>query len=76
MTQEDTQDKGQAVGGDVSAESNLLSDAEANQIGSSGGAGARQEPGADASEEFIDEHVSGENAPGAKNSSISRESQD
>ncbi|MFB9995074.1 hypothetical protein ACFFLM_24290 [Deinococcus oregonensis] len=74
MTQHDAQDKGHADGGDVSAETGQLSETEAQQMGAENGRGARQEQGAQASEEYVDEHISGTNDPAAKNSTTSRES--
>lgn len=74
MTQDDSQAKTHADGGDVSADTEQLSDAEASEMGSQNGRGARQEQGAEASDEYVDEHISGGNDPAAKNSTITRES--
>lgn len=58
--------------GDMNADAESLSSAEAQQMGAGVGRGARDEPGAQASDEYIEEHVqSGSDQP-AGNSEISR----
>ena len=60
--------------GEVSAEAEELSSQEQAQLHVSHGRGGQSVDGADPSDEQIDEHVSGDNQPGAKNAEINRES--
>ena len=60
--------------GEVSAEAGQLSSQEQAQLHVSHGRGGQEVDGADPSDEQIDEHVSGDNQPGAKNAEINRES--
>ena len=60
--------------GEVSAEAGQDSSQEQAQLHVSHGRGGQEVDGADPSDEQIDEHVSGDNQPGAKNSEINRES--
>lgn len=67
-------DQSNADTGDMNAEAESLSSAEAQQMGAGARRGARSEPGAEASDEYIEEHVqSGTDQP-AGNSEISRSS--
>lgn len=52
---------------DVSPETENLSSEEMAQMGVAHGRGGESVDGADPSDEQIDEHVSGDNQPGAKN---------
>jgi len=58
--------------GDMNADAEGLSSAEAQQMGAGAGRGARNEPGAQASEEYVEEHVQGDSDQPANNSEISR----
>ncbi|WP_019009130.1 hypothetical protein [Deinococcus aquatilis] len=58
--------------GDMNADTESLSSAEAQQMGAGAGRGARNEPGAQASDEYIEEHVQGDSDQPAGNSEISR----
>ncbi len=58
--------------GDVSADTESLSDQEREQMGVSHGRGGESVDGADPSDEQIDSHVSGDNQPGAKNADTNR----
>lgn len=60
--------------GEVSAGAEGLSSQEQAQLHVSHGRGGQEVDGADPSDEQIDEHVSGDNQPGAKNAEINRES--
>ena len=60
--------------GEVSAEAGQLSSQEQAQLHVSHGRGGQEVDGADPSDEQIDEHISGDNQPGAKNAEINRES--
>ncbi|GAA5535034.1 hypothetical protein [Deinococcus aluminii] len=46
-------------GGDVPADGTNLTDAQAERLNAKPGRGARQVPGAEPSEEYIDDHVEG-----------------
>lgn len=48
-------------GGDIRTENTGLTDQEAAQLGAHAGRGARQEPGAQPSDEYVQEHVTGGN---------------
>ncbi|THF70107.1 hypothetical protein E7T06_08625 [Deinococcus sp. Arct2-2] len=60
--------------GDMNADAESLSSEEAQQMGARAGRGARSEPGAHASDEYIEEHVQEGNDQPAGNSEISRSS--
>jgi hypothetical protein len=66
MTQDDRRKEALLEQGDVSADPEELSGTESGQMGANAGRGARQEPGAEASEAYIDEHISGDSAPGTR----------
>jgi hypothetical protein len=59
--------------GDVTPDAEELSSEEQQQMGVSHGRGGQSVDGANASDEQIDEHVSGDNQPGAKNAEASRD---
>lgn len=67
-------DPAQTDTGDMNADAESLSSAEAEQMGAGAGRGARTEPGAQASDEYIEEHVQGGSDQPAGNSEISRSS--
>jgi len=54
-------DKQHNDGGDVRPEDTNLTDQEAAQLGAHSGRGARQVPGAEPSDEYVQEHVTGGN---------------
>lgn len=60
--------------GDMNADAESLSSAEAQQMGAGAGRGARTEQGAQASDEYIEEHVQQGTDQPAGNSEISRSS--
>jgi hypothetical protein len=60
--------------GDMNADAESLSSAEVEQLGARAGRGARTEPGAQASDEYIEEHVQQGTDQPAGNSEISRSS--
>ena len=60
--------------GEVSAEAEELSSQEQAQLHVSHGRGGQSVDGADPTDEQIDEHVSGDNQPGARNAEVNRES--
>ncbi len=60
--------------GDLTADAGNLSGAEAQQMDSGAGRGARTVPGAEASDEYIEEHVQGATDQAANNSEIARSS--
>ncbi|WP_157451034.1 hypothetical protein [Deinococcus puniceus] len=73
-TDQATTDQSNTDTGDMMADAGSLSSAEAEQMGAGAGRGAKSEPGAQASDDYIEEHVqSGSDQP-AGNSEISRSS--
>ncbi|WP_425145833.1 hypothetical protein [Deinococcus sp.] len=63
MTQGDARKRALLEAGDVSAETEALSQTEIEQMHIHPGRGAQPVEGADASEDYLDEHAEGENDP-------------
>ncbi|ULH14781.1 hypothetical protein MF271_12395 [Deinococcus sp. KNUC1210] len=63
MTQSDDRYQALQDAGDVTADAEDLSATEQEQMKIHEGRGARQEQGAEASEEYVDEHTTGDNNP-------------
>ncbi|MEF2279565.1 hypothetical protein V3W47_14810 [Deinococcus sp. YIM 134068] len=58
--------KQRAEGGDVTAEGTEMTDGQMAQLGARPGRGASEVAGADPSDEYVFEHVEGEDAQGPK----------
>ena len=73
MTERDTTDQALLDTSDISAEPEDLTSQEAAQMDAREGRGARQVPGAEASDEYVAEHTEGTNDPAAKNANFTRD---